>query len=534
MQVKSLMAFVFLLVGIIIPASVSAQSTSFSYQGVFNQNGTPANGSFQMSFSLWTAQSPGGTQVSSTIGPMAVTVTNGSFTVTLDFGSAGFPGADRFLEIAVRDPAAPPPPPPLIILSPRTPLYPGPYAIRSRSAALADTSLTVVGPVTGTAAGATLTVNNAQPGILNPTPVNLPPAALKGEATSTTESNIGVLGIGDGSKGIGVAGITNGNGAGTGQGNAIGVLALATSTNGTTTGLSAQIASPNGTAIEAQTSATGNIFEGDSLDNSSGHPKFLVSALGQVVANGGMFARSFHLNSTNMDILESGAVITNSSVSALSVDTTGNVTVGGTLQAAQANVAGALSVGTSITSSGNANINGSVTAGGFFTSGNSSVGGNLQVSSITAPGGILGLGSTHIITTGDGGFGFVKTGLLSGGNTNVCFDSAGLNYLRTCSSSLRYKNDIHSFTGGLDIVMRLRPISFKWKESGKNDLGLGAEDVAQVEPRLTFKNANGEIEGVQYSQLNVVLINAIKQQQEEINSLKKLVCGHHRKATACR
>ena len=70
------------------------------------------------------------------------------------------------------------------------------------------------------------------------------------------------------------------------------------------------------------------------------------------------------------------------------------------------------------------------------------------------------------------------------------------------------------------------------------DIGLGAEDVARVEPLLTFKNANGEIEGVKYGQLNIVLINAIKQQQEQIDrqqaqiiALTRLVRRYHRIAT---
>ena len=76
------------------------------------------------------------------------------------------------------------------------------------------------------------------------------------------------------------------------------------------------------------------------------------------------------------------------------------------------------------------------------------------------------------------------------------------------------------FTQGLEVVKRLRPIAFSWKENGSKDVGLGAEDVAKVDPRLTFQNPSGEIEGVKYGQLNVILINAIKQQQEQIEALR--------------
>src|SRR5262249_20639310 len=52
------------------------------------------------------------------------------------------------------------------------------------------------------------------------------------------------------------------------------------------------------------------------------------------------------------------------------------------------------------------------------------------------------------------------------------------------------------------------------------DLGLSAEDVAEVEPLFTFNNARGEIEGVKYDKLSIVFINAFKEQQAQINNLK--------------
>ena len=42
----------------------------------------------------------------------------------------------------------------------------------------------------------------------------------------------------------------------------------------------------------------------------------------------------------------------------------------------------------------------------------------------------------------------------------------------------------------------------------------------KVEPLLVTYNSEGQIQGVKYDQLNVVLINAIKQQQEQIETLR--------------
>lgn len=56
-----------------------------------------------------------------------------------------------------------------------------------------------------------------------------------------------------------------------------------------------------------------------------------------------------------------------------------------------------------------------------------------------------------------------------------------------------------------------------------HDLGFGAEEVAAVEPLLTFRNEKGEIEGVKYAQISAVLVNAIKEQQVQIQSQQQLV-----------
>ena len=110
---------------------------------------------------------------------------------------------------------------------------------------------------------------------------------------------------------------------------------------------------------------------------------------------------------------------------------------------------------------------------------------------------------------------------LGQGTVQLCRNPA--NVIATCSSSLRYKQGITPFSGGLDLIRRLRPISFTWKIDGSRDLGLGAEDVAKVEPLLVTHNDKGEIEGVKYDHLNVVLINAIKEQQRQIEELRREV-----------
>ena len=113
------------------------------------------------------------------------------------------------------------------------------------------------------------------------------------------------------------------------------------------------------------------------------------------------------------------------------------------------------------------------------------------------------------------------TTLGGAGGTSLCRNSS--NEIANCSSSLRYKTNVTPFVAGLALIKRLRPIEFTWKQDGQRDLGLGAEEVASVAPLLTFRNQQGEIEGVKYNQLSAVLINAIKEQQQEIEQLRATV-----------
>src|SRR5262249_20309401 len=104
--------------------------------------------------------------------------------------------------------------------------------------------------------------------------------------------------------------------------------------------------------------------------------------------------------------------------------------------------------------------------------------------------------------------------LANAGSTQLCLN--GANRVGPCSSSLRYKTGLAPYRGGLSVVSRLRPISFTWKDRGIRDLGFGAEEVEKIDPLLVVYNAGGEVEGVKYDRLNVVLVNAIKEQQKQI------------------
>lgn len=113
-----------------------SQTTTFTYQGKLTDTGNPPTGTYQMEFSMYDALA-GGTQIGATIPNNSVAVAQGIFTVRLDFGAAVFPGADRFLQIAVRRNAGES----FVTLNPRQQISSSPYSIRTLSAAQADLAL---------------------------------------------------------------------------------------------------------------------------------------------------------------------------------------------------------------------------------------------------------------------------------------------------------------------------------------------------------------------------------------------------------
>src|ERR1017187_7567743 len=110
--------------------TANAQGTAFTYQGRLNTNGTPVNGLYDFQFTLENAPS-GGMTVGSPQAVNAVSVTNGLFTVTLDFGNV-FAGSPTWLLIQVRTNGAGPG---YATLTPLQQLTPTPYAIYAENAA---------------------------------------------------------------------------------------------------------------------------------------------------------------------------------------------------------------------------------------------------------------------------------------------------------------------------------------------------------------------------------------------------------------
>jgi hypothetical protein len=100
----------------------------------------------------------------------------------------------------------------------------------------------------------------------------------------------------------------------------------------------------------------------------------------------------------------------------------------------------------------------------------------------------------------------------------VLIDSNG--QLGTISSSRRFKEDIHDMGGASEGLMRLRPVTFRYKkpfDDGSKPIqyGLIAEEVAEVYPDLVARSADGQIETVKYQVLDPMLLNEVQRQHAE-------------------
>jgi len=91
-------------------------------------------------------------------------------------------------------------------------------------------------------------------------------------------------------------------------------------------------------------------------------------------------------------------------------------------------------------------------------------------------------------------------------------------------STRRLKKDIKPLENSLNIVTNLQGVEFRWKDSNKLDYGFIAEDVGKTLPGVVQWEDNGDdAHGMDYTKIISFLVEAVKEQQEQISELKHLV-----------
>lgn len=195
----------------------------------------------------------------------------------------------------------------------------------------------------------------------------------------------------------------------------------------------------------------------------------------------------------------------------------------GTLVAGINTAAGFFTTGASFSCNNNSNFN--CTFNGGSSTGSTIIGNSSNTGKLT----LAGLAASSSAQTG--------TLCLTSGNI-VNYDTT-----TTCLlSDLRDKEAIRPLDAGLAEIMALKPISYDVKASANpalhalgRQVGLGAQDVAKVDPRLvsyyrdcakadaTCNERKGTPSGVRYEQLTAVLIKAVQDQQAELASERRTI-----------
>ena len=96
------------------------------------------------------------------------------------------------------------------------------------------------------------------------------------------------------------------------------------------------------------------------------------------------------------------------------------------------------------------------------------------------------------------------------------------------NSDIRLKTNIIPLTSGLDIVMALNGYYYDWNDDARKEkkfsknkqLGFIAQEVESVAPELVTMAPNG-YKAINYTKVTPIIVEAIKEQQEEIDALKK-------------
>src|SRR3989475_8079300 len=579
-----------------------AQTTSFTYQGRLTDGGTPANGNYDLQFALFDSLS-GGAQVGSTQTINTVPVSNGVFTVSLDFGANAFTGASRFLEISARPTGGS-----FTLLTPRQQVTSTPYAIRSANASSADTATNATNATNATTAtnatqlggiAASQYVQTNDSRLSDARPPTPGSSNYIQNTTSSQSSNFNISGNGtaggtlsgnvvnattqynlNGTRILSNPGTSNlfgGTGAGaantSGFSNAFfGSNAGAANTTGSTNTF------VGSSAGAANTTASENTFvgfqAGFSNTTTGGANSFFGAAAGQFNTTGSansFFGRTAGVSNTNgcrnsFFGGDAGRLNTGGSMNSFFGVQAGSSNFTGQNNSYFGDSAGFRATGSSNTfigasadftnesPSGNRNTligaNTVLGSGGQFSPDNATaIGANARVDQgnflvLGSINGVnfatantnVGIGTTtptarlHVVgntnligSVGINTTDMTRTLTVAGrarvsnipqepSGASVCFNVNG-DLLQCGASSLKWKTNVRSFRSGLDIIQQLRPISFNWKEDGRPDIGLGAEEVAKVAPSLTFTDDKGVVTGVKYERLSMLLINAVQEQQ---------------------
>jgi Chaperone of endosialidase len=101
--------------------------------------------------------------------------------------------------------------------------------------------------------------------------------------------------------------------------------------------------------------------------------------------------------------------------------------------------------------------------------------------------------------------------------------------LGTATSSRRFKEEIKPMDKTSEVLLALKPVTFRYKKdidpAGTSQLGLVAEEVEKVNPDLVVRDKEGKPYSVRYDQVNAMLLNEFLKEHSTVQELKKEVAA---------
>src|SRR6266446_2799739 len=151
-------------------------------------------------------------------------------------------------------------------------------------------------------------------------------------------------------------------------------------------------------------------------------------------------------------------------------------------------------------------------AGSALTTGTDNI--DIGNAGVAGDAGIIRIGRSFINATYIAGI----YGATASGGTAVYIDFSG--QLGTATSSARFKQDIRSMDKASDVLLALRPVTFRYKHEldpeGIPQFGLVAEEVEKVNPALVVRDADGKPYSVRYEQINAMLLNEFLKEHSKV------------------
>jgi hypothetical protein len=136
----------------------------------------------------------------------------------------------------------------------------------------------------------------------------------------------------------------------------------------------------------------------------------------------------------------------------------------------------------------------------------------------------------------------IKDTGVSGLNADSVTVNLNTGLLGHLTSSRRYKEQIKPMNTASEALYQLNPVTYRYKKEIDSTqslvFGLIAEEVAEVNPRLVARNAEGQPESIHYEMVNAMLLNEflkehkrVEEQQATIAELKSTVAQQQKKFT---